>query len=61
MHLATMFVVSAVSHRLSDSHGTRTNNHLVRKQTLNHSAKAASIELCCEYLSYLYGAFDCMF
>ena len=28
---------------LNDSNGIRTHNHLVRKQTLNHSAKQASL------------------
>ena len=42
---------------LSDCNWTRTHNHLVHKQTLNHLAKLAIflvneiIELCCEYLS----------
>ena len=28
---------------LSDSNGTRTHNHLVRKRILNHLAKLASL------------------
>ena len=46
--------------RLSDSNGTRTHNHLVRKGTLNHLAKLAKW-LSCAVSTYLYGAFDCMF
>ena len=38
--------------KLTDCNGTRTQNHLVRKRTLNHLAKLAQmIELCCEFLS----------
>ena len=45
---------------LSDCNGTRTDNHLVRKRTLNHLAKLAKW-LSCAVSTYLYGAFDCMF
>ena len=45
--------------RLSDCNGTRTNNHLVRKRTINHLAKLAKW-LSCAVSTYLYGAFDCM-
>ena len=46
--------------RLSDWNWTRTQNHLVRKRTLNHLAKLAKW-LSCVLSSYLYVAFDCMF
>ena len=46
--------------RLSDRNGTRTNNHLVRKRTLNHLAKLAKW-LRFVVSTYLYGAFDSMF
>ena len=39
---------------------TRTHNHFVHKQTLNHLAKLAKW-LSCVVSTYLYGAFDCMF
>ena len=39
---------------------TRTQNHLVRKRTLNHLAKLAKC-LSCVVSTYLYGTFDCMF
>ena len=38
----------------------RTQNHLVRKQTLNHLAKLSKW-LSCILGTYLCGAFDCMF
>ena len=46
--------------RLSDCNGTRTHNHLVHKQTLNHLEQLAE-GLSCFVSTYLYGAFDCMF
>ena len=46
--------------RLTDCNGTRTHNHLVRKRTLNHSAKLAKW-LISVVSSYRYGAFYCMF
>ena len=46
---------------LSDCNWTRTNNHLVRKRTLNHLAKLTLKRLSCVVSAYLYGAFDCMF
>ena len=46
--------------RLSDCNWTRTQNHLVCKQILNHLAKLAKW-LSCVLSTYLYGAFDCMF
>ena len=42
---------------LSDSNWTRTQNHLVCKQTLNHLAKLAHW-LSCVVSTYLHGAFD---
>ena len=44
---------------LSDCNWTRTHNHLVHKQTLNHLAKLTKW-LSCVVSTYLYGAFDCM-
>ena len=44
---------------LSDCNWTRTKNHLVCKQTLNHLAKLAKW-LSCVLSTYLYGAFDCI-
>ena len=38
----------------------RTQNHLVRKQTLNYLAKLSKW-MSCVLSTYLYGAFDCMF
>ena len=38
----------------------RTQNHLVRKQTLNHLAKLSKW-LSCVLSTYLYGAFNCVF
>ena len=45
---------------LSDCNWTRTQNHLVRKGTLNHLANTAKW-LSCVLSTYLYGASDCMF
>ena len=45
---------------LSNCNWTRTQNHLVRKWTLNHLAKLTKW-LSCVLSTYLYGAFDCMF
>ena len=45
---------------LSDCSGTRTRNHSVCKQTLNHLVKLAK-GLSYVVSSYLYGAFDYMF
>ena len=45
---------------LSEYNWTRTQNHLVCKQTLNHLAKLTKW-LSCVLSTYLYGAFDCMF
>ena len=45
---------------LSDCYGTRTHNHLVRKQALNHLAKLIKC-LSCIVSTYLHGSFDCMF
>ena len=45
---------------LNDCNWTRTQNHLVCKQTLNHLAKLVKW-LSCVLSTYLYGAFDCMF
>ena len=45
---------------LGDCNWTRTHNHLVRKQELNHLTKLAKW-LSCVVSTYLYGAFDCMF
>ena len=44
----------------SDWNWTRTKNHLVLKQTLNHLPKLTK-GLSCVLSTYLYGAFDCMF
>ena len=44
---------------LSDCKGTRTNNHLVRKQMLTHLAKQKK-RLSWVVSTYLYGAFDYM-
>ena len=46
--------------RLSDCKGTQTHRHLVRKRTLNHSAKLA-IWLSCVVSTCLNGAFNCVF
>ena len=43
----------------SDSNEILTHNHLVCKQTPNHSAKLAKW-LSCVVSAYLYSAFDCM-
>ena len=45
---------------LSDCNLTRTQNHLVRKRTLNHLAKLTKW-LSCVLGTYLYGAIDSMF
>ena len=45
---------------LSDCNWTRTHNHLVHEQTLNHLARLAKW-LSCFVSTYLYSAFDCMF
>ena len=44
---------------LSDCKETRTHNHLVCKQILNHLFKLAK-RLSCVLSTYLYSAFDCM-
>ena len=44
----------------SDCNWTRTQNHLICKRTLNHSAKLAKW-LSCVVSTYQYGLFDCMF
>ena len=44
----------------SGSNGIRTQNHLVRKQTLNHLAKLAK-RLICVVSTYMYGARGCVF
>ena len=44
---------------LSDRNWTRTQNHLVRKRTLNHLAKLVKW-LSCVLTTYLSRAFDCM-
>ena len=44
---------------LSDCNQTRTHNHLVCNQTINHLAKLAKWLNCVVY-TYLYGAFKCM-
>ena len=44
----------------SYSNWTRTQNQLVRKQTLNQLTKLAKL-LCCVLSTYLHRAFDCMF
>ena len=46
--------------KYNDCNWTRTRNHLVRKQTLNHLAKLAKWFSCVVSI-YLYGAFDYMF
>ena len=43
-----------------DCNWTRTQNHLVLKQTLNHLAKLTKW-LSCVLSTYLYNAFDCIF
>ena len=45
--------------RLRDCNWTRTHNHLVHKQALNHLAKLAKW-LSCIVSTYLYGAFGCI-
>ena len=45
---------------LTDCKWARTQNHLVRKQTLNHLAKLAKW-LSYVVSTYLYGALNCMF
>ena len=45
---------------LSNCNWTRTENHLLRKQTPNHLAKLTKL-LSCVLSTYLYGIFDCMF
>ena len=42
---------------LSDRKGSRTQNHLLRKRTLNHLVKLAKW-MSCVVSTYLYGAFD---
>ena len=44
---------------LNDCSGTWTNNHLVRKRTLNHLPKLTRW-LSCVVSTYLYVAFDCI-
>ena len=44
---------------LSDCNGIRTDNHVVRKQTIKHLHKLAKW-LTCVVNTYLCGAFDCM-
>ena len=44
----------------SDSNGVQTHNHLVRKQTLNHSAKLVFKWLSCIVSTYIYGELDCV-
>ena len=53
-------MINGTGRLLSDCNWTRTHNHLVHKQTLNHLAKLAKW-LSCVVSTYLYGAFDCMF
>ena len=45
---------------LSDCNWTQTQNHLVRKRTLNYLAKPTKW-LSCDLSTYLYGTIDCMF
>ena len=45
---------------LSNSNGTRTHNHLIRKRKLNYLAKLAKW-LSCFVSTYLYGAYDYVF
>ena len=45
---------------LSDSNGTRTHNHLLRKRTFSHLVKLRKL-LSGVVSTRLYGAFDCMF
>ena len=45
---------------LSNCNWTRTQNHLVRKRTLNSLVKLVKW-LSCVLSTYLYGVFDCMF
>ena len=45
---------------IRDCNWIRTQNHLVRKRTLDHLAKLAKW-LSCVQSTYLYGAFGCMF
>ena len=45
---------------LSDCNWTWTQNHLVRKRTLNSLAKLTKL-LSCVLNNYLHGIFDCMF
>ena len=52
--------ISKLIEKLIDCNWTQTQNHLVRKRTLNHLAKLAKW-LSCVLSTYLYGAFDCMF
>ena len=46
--------------RWSDRNGTRTQNHLVLKWTLNHLVKLSK-RLSCVLSTYMYGAFDSIF
>ena len=46
--------------RLNDCNWTQTQNHLVRKRTLNHLAKLAKW-WSCVLSAYLYNAFDCKY
>ena len=50
-------IFTAVNQKTSDYNGNRTNNHLVRKWTLNHSVKLPEL-LSCVVSTYLYGAFE---
>ena len=44
----------------SDCSWTQTQNHLLRKRTLNHLGKLTKW-LSCVLITYLYGVFHCMF
>ena len=46
-------------HSILENNGTQTHKHLVRKRTLNHSAKLAKW-LSYVVSTYLYGVLDCM-
>ena len=54
MSRKSLLEAEAISEVLSDSNEIRTNNHLVRKGTLNHLAKLVSWLGC--YLNLRYGA-----
>ena len=60
MSRSSLLETGAISELLSECNRNWTHNHLVCEQTLNHLAKLAKL-LSCVVITYLYGAFDCIF